>query len=80
MCLAVPSKAVEINGQLTRVDGDEVIREASIMLLEEVKIGDYVIVHAGFTINILHEAAAHQTPADMPSIIVIEADQDNSLA
>ena len=79
MCLAVPSKVVEINGKVARVDVDGVIRETSIMLLDDVKIGDFVIVHAGFAINILDEAAAIQTLADMRSILAIEADQDNGL-
>lgn len=80
MCLAVPSRVVEINGQLARVDVDGVIRETSIMLLDDVKVGDYVIVHAGFAINILDEAAALQTLADMRSILDAETDQDNALA
>jgi hydrogenase expression/formation protein HypC len=58
MCLAVPSKIVEINDSLAKVDVDGVVREASIMLIEDAKVGDYVIVHAGFAINKLDEKAA----------------------
>ncbi len=79
MCLAVPSKIVEINDTVARVDVDGVIRETCIMLLDDVKIGDYVIVHAGFAINKIDEAAALQTLEDMRSILAAEASRDNGL-
>ncbi|MBT3388159.1 MAG: HypC/HybG/HupF family hydrogenase formation chaperone [Desulfobacula sp.] len=77
MCLAVPSKIIEINDQVAKVDVDGVIRETSIMLMDDVKIGDYVIVHAGFAINKIDEEAALQTLEDMRSILAEEAGQDN---
>ncbi len=79
MCLAVPSKIIEINDKVAKVDVDGVIRETSIMLLDDVKIGDYVIVHAGFAINILDEEAALQTLEDLRSILAAEASQNNGL-
>jgi len=79
MCLAVPSKIIEINGQVAKVDVDGVIRETSIMLLDDVKIGDYVIVHAGFAINKLDEKIAFQTLEDMRNILAADAKQDNGL-
>jgi hydrogenase expression/formation protein HypC len=75
MCLAVPSKIIEINGNVARVDVDGVVREASIMLLDDVEIGDYVIVHAGFAISRVDEAAAIQTLEDMRGILTAEKDQ-----
>lgn len=77
MCLAVPSKIIEINDTVAKVDVDGVVRETSIMLMDDVKIGDYVIVHAGFAINKIDEAAALQTLEDMRSILEKEAGQDN---
>ena len=77
MCLAVPSKIIEINDQVAKVDVDGVIRETSIMLMDDVKIGDYVIVHAGFAINKIDEEAALQTLEDMRSILASEAGRDN---
>ncbi|MCP4021646.1 MAG: HypC/HybG/HupF family hydrogenase formation chaperone [Desulfobacteraceae bacterium] len=79
MCLAVPSKIVEINDHMAKVDVDGVIREASIMLLEDVKIGDYVIVHAGFAISKVDEEAALQTLEDMRKILAADAKWQNSL-
>ncbi len=75
MCLAVPSKIIEINDQVAKVDVDGVIRETSIMLIDDAKIGDYVIVHAGFAINKIDEEAALQTLEDMRNILAMEARQ-----
>lgn len=73
MCLAVPSKIVEINGPMARVDVEGVQRDISIMLLDDVKTGDYVIVHAGFAINRLDETEAMKTIQEMRKIL--DADQ-----
>ena len=40
MCLAIPAKIIEINDKIAKVDVDGVIRETSIMLIDDVKIGD----------------------------------------
>ena len=72
MCLAVPSKIIEINDCMAKVDVDGVVRETSLMLLDDVKIGDYVIVHAGFAINRLDEKAALQTIEDMRNILAAD--------
>jgi hydrogenase expression/formation protein HypC len=79
MCLAVPSKIIEINDTVARVDVDGVTRETSILLLDDVKIGDYVIVHAGFAINKVDEAAALQTLEDMRRILAADSQQTRGL-
>lgn len=79
MCLAVPSKIIEINDTVAKVDVDGVIRETSIMLLDDAKIGDYVIVHAGFAINKIDEEAALQTMEDLRNILAAEAKSGNGL-
>ncbi|MFB0546796.1 MAG: HypC/HybG/HupF family hydrogenase formation chaperone [Anaerolineae bacterium] len=61
MCVAVPARVVEIGGQIARLELGGVTREASLMLLPEVKVGDYVIVHAGFAIERLDEKEAEKT-------------------
>lgn len=73
MCLAVPSKIIEINDFMAKVDVDGVVRDASIMLIEDAKVGDYVIVHAGFAINKLDEKAALQTIEDMRRILAADS-------
>lgn len=64
MCVAVPMQVISIDGEqaLTEVDG--VKREANLMLLDQdVKVGDFVIVHAGFAISRLDEEDARETLA-----------------
>ncbi len=61
MCLAIPSKIVNIDNNMAILDVDGVRREASLLLLEDAEIGDYVIVHAGFAINKVDEIAALET-------------------
>lgn len=62
MCLAVPGKIVEISGdRLANVDMMGVEREASLDLVPDAKVGDYVLVHAGFAIEIVPEDSAQET-------------------
>ena len=58
MCLAIPSKIVKIENNVATIDVDGVQREASLLLVENPRIGDYVIVHAGFAINKINEEDA----------------------
>ena len=46
---------------MATIDVEGVQREASLLLLEDARVGDYVIVHAGFAIQKLDEAAAQET-------------------
>ena len=55
MCLAFPAKVVEIKDYLAKVELSGVTRDVSLMLLPEAKIGDYVLVHAGFAMQIVQQ-------------------------
>jgi len=61
MCLAIPSKITQIENEMATIDVDGVQREASLLLLADAQIGDYVIVHAGFAIQKIDEVAAQET-------------------
>jgi hydrogenase expression/formation protein HypC len=61
MCLAIPSKITKIENNMATIDVEGVQRQASLLLLEDARVGDYVIVHAGFAIQKLDEAAARET-------------------
>lgn len=62
MCLGVPMKIVSRDGDSIVAEVDGVQKDASIMLLgEDVAVGDYVIVHAGFAISRLDEEYAIET-------------------
>jgi len=61
MCLAVPMKIIRINGDMGVVEVDGIRREVGLMLLEDSRINDWVIVHAGFAIARLSAKEARQT-------------------
>ena len=61
MCLAIPSKIVKIENDVATIDVDGVRREASLLLLKNPKVGDYVIVHAGFAIHKINEEDAMES-------------------
>ena len=58
MCLAIPLQLTEINGNVAVGEALGMKREIRVDFIPEPKIGDYVIVHAGFAIERLGEAQA----------------------
>jgi len=61
MCVAVPAKVTEINGEMATVDfGGGIKRNVNISLVEA-EVGRYVLVHAGFAIQVIDEKAAKET-------------------
>ncbi|MBN3039436.1 MAG: HypC/HybG/HupF family hydrogenase formation chaperone [Candidatus Omnitrophica bacterium] len=61
MCLAVPAKIKEVKSQSAVVDFGGVSKEISLGILDGVKRGDYVLVHAGFAIGKVGKAEAEDT-------------------
>lgn len=61
MCLAVPGKIVKLDGADARVDFSGTTRSVRMDMLPSAKIGDYVIVHAGFALQVLDEKEAKET-------------------
>jgi len=61
MCLAIPAKILKVKDGIAEVDfGRGVSREVNIMLVN-VKVGDYVLVHAGYAIQVIDEKEAKET-------------------
>ena len=61
MCLAIPARVIKKNGDTAKVDfGGGTIRDVNITLVN-VKIDEYVIVHAGFAIEVMNEMEAKET-------------------
>ena len=58
MCLAIPLRLIEINGNTAVGEANGVNREIRVYFIRELRIGDYVIVHAGFAIEKLAEQQA----------------------
>ncbi|UCC11905.1 MAG: HypC/HybG/HupF family hydrogenase formation chaperone [candidate division WOR-3 bacterium] len=61
MCLGVVGRIEEIRGDMAVVEIMGVQRDISIVLVPEIKVGEYVMIHAGFAINPIDEAAAKET-------------------
>ncbi|MEO0072471.1 MAG: HypC/HybG/HupF family hydrogenase formation chaperone [candidate division WOR-3 bacterium] len=61
MCLAIPAKVIKIKGDTATVDVSGIRREINILLCPQVKVGDYVIVHAGFALKIIDKKYARET-------------------
>ena len=77
MCLAIPAQIVELQEAgmaRVRVGSSETYLTASMMLLpEEPRVGDYVIVHAGFALHALTPEEAEETPRALRELV--EADE-----
>jgi hydrogenase expression/formation protein HypC len=68
MCLAVPGKVIEIDGDElllrgARVSFAGVIKQVSLACTPEAKVGDYVLVHVGVAISIVDQKEAEETYA-----------------
>ncbi|MFO7929754.1 MAG: HypC/HybG/HupF family hydrogenase formation chaperone [Candidatus Humimicrobiaceae bacterium] len=61
MCLAIPAKILKIEDNTAKVENMGVTKEIDISLIPEAKVGDYVIVHAGFAIQIIDKEEALKT-------------------
>lgn len=69
MCLAIPLKITKINGMDAVGERDGIRRKIRVDFIREPKVGDYVIVHAGFAIERLKK---EQAEADMAAAREVE--------
>lgn len=61
MCLGVPMKVKKIDGEFAEVESGRLMRRINIQMMPHIKIGDYVIVHAGFAIQRVDPEKARET-------------------
>jgi len=74
MCLGIPGRIEAIEDSTATVSFGTVKREVDVRLLENVKVGDYVLVHAGFAINKLSEKDAQETLGLLREMMSLEDD------
>jgi hydrogenase expression/formation protein HypC len=61
MCLAIPAKVIEAKGDVAKVDfGEGVLRDVNTALVNA-RVGEYVLVHAGYAIQVIDRKAAEET-------------------
>lgn len=69
MCLSIPAKILSINGDKARVSLGGAEYNAALNLVEDVKVGDYVLLHSGFAIQKINEEEARETMRLLNEII-----------
>jgi len=75
MCLSIPAKIVSINSGTARVSVGGAECNAALDLVDDVKVGDYVLLHSGFAIQKIDEDQARETMRLLNEII----DKENDL-
>ncbi len=61
MCLAIPAKVMSVHGQSALVTIEDVEYQASLLLLDDVQPGDFIMLHAGFAIQKVDAGEAEET-------------------
>ncbi len=60
MCLAIPGKITSINGETADVDFGGVTKQTNVSMVDA-NVGDWVVIHAGFAIEVMDEEDAQET-------------------
>lgn len=58
MCLAIPAKVISLDDEMATVEVGGVQRRVSTLMVPELKLGDYIITHAGFALHRVEEQEA----------------------
>jgi hydrogenase expression/formation protein HypC len=75
MCLAIPARVMRVDSGKAQVDfGEGVLRDVNVTLVDA-KVGDYVLVHAGYAIQTVDEEDALETLALWKEILAFEKEQ-----
>ena len=75
MCLAIPARVMRLDGSKAQVDfGEGVLREVNVTLVDA-KVGEYVLIHAGYAIQTVDEKDALETLALWKEILAVEKEQ-----
>jgi hydrogenase expression/formation protein HypC len=77
MCLALPMRITAIDGAVATIVAAGLEQRCSVMLVPQAKVGDYVLVHAGFAINLVDESEAEETFALLREIEAFDEGAEN---
>ena len=78
MCLAIPMRVVEADGLRGLVEASGVRHEVRFDLVGDIRVGEFVLIHAGYAIQVMDEAAAAEQLALLESVFA--ADEEASVA
>ncbi len=76
MCVAIPMRVVSIDGPIAEVDAAGMVATVGLDLVDDVTVGDYVIVHAGYAIQRLSAQEAEETLAILERLGAPWGDRD----
>jgi len=76
MCLAVPMRITATDGTSATIEADGLVQTTSLMLVPEARVGDFVLVHAGFAIAVLDSDDAAERLALFDEIVAMAADDE----
>ena len=76
MCLAVPMRITATDGTSATIEADGLVQTTSLMLVPEARVGDYVLVHAGFAIAVLDSDDAAERLALFDELVAMGADDE----
>ncbi len=63
MCLAIPLKLIKINDDIGTIESEGIRRKVNLSLVENPKLGDFIVMHAGFAITIMDQEEGEKTLA-----------------
>ena len=76
MCLSIPAKILSINGDKARVSLGGAEYNAALNLVDDVKVGNYVLLHSGFAIQVIDEKEAMETMQLLNEVIQKEKENE----
>jgi hydrogenase expression/formation protein HypC len=76
MCLAIPMRITATDGAAATIEADGLIQTTSLLLVPDARIGDFVLVHAGFAIAVLDSDDAAERLALFDEIVAMGADDE----
>ncbi len=78
MCLAIPMRITAADGAAATIEADGLVQKTSLMLVPEARVGDFVLVHAGFAIAVLQSDDAAERLALFEELAAMAADDDEA--
>jgi len=79
MCLAIPALIKSIEGKEAEVEIGGISRRASLWLTPEAKVGDYVLLHTGYAINIIDQEEAEETLRLLEEMAELAGEEENEI-